>query len=71
MAELAGMAFLVSNGLAAFSPLPIGGLRDTTGGFAAGNIALIVTTLALGFAIQRLVPPRAPEQGTWPPGTHP
>ncbi len=59
VAELAGMAFLVSYGFAALSPLAIGGLRDATGGFGAGNIALIVTTLALGLAIQRLVPPGA------------
>ncbi len=59
--ELAGMAFLAAYGFGAFSPLAIGGLLDATGGFTAGNIALIATTLALGLAIQRLDPPRALE----------
>ena len=59
--ELASMAYLVSYGFGALGPSAIGGLRDATGGFGSGNIALIATTLALGLAIQRLDPPRALE----------
>ena len=54
--RLTAMALLVGNAVGALAPLALGAVKDITGSFAPGLVALALTAGATLFVVRRLVP---------------